>query len=192
MNNEKRVVLLSLTILALLLTGFTWAYWNDGEVKGVHKDLSNTIEIGAGDDVSINPIVNITVNDAFKGKKLVPSGYEDGINTVSEIDLNYNLLWKEETLKSKEKAKGLIGFYTVDLIDFDIEVDENTAPDYKELFKIEVKQGSNNRLSLGTLRQDAFTVTVKFNREPADQYEYQEIINKELKINLAVKVEKTN
>lgn len=193
MNNEKRVVLLSLTILALLLTGFTWAYWNSSKVLGASKvfneeTVGNTITIGsAPEGKEIKTKVSVPLSSYLNDKKLVPEGFENGEDSVSKIELKFDLKW-DELEATNNIAKGTLASYDVEFEGYKINVEEAYAPKIDTLFDIKVIVPEDHSVALGTERKEAFSIIVSFSREPEDQYEYREIIGKELQLDFTVNV----
>lgn len=171
MNNEKRVVLLSLTILALLLTGFTWAYWNSGKVLGATAEFGNTISVGSGETEVIKTSLELYNYSDGEGKVLVPKGYESDESKVSEVTHQYLVKWLSE---DNQAAKGYkipsikeyikIEFYTEN------EEDKRFIPYLNNMFKVSVQE--NAPVVLDGEAEYRFNVDVKFVSEPEDQRIY--------------------
>ncbi|HEY4537942.1 MAG TPA: hypothetical protein VIG45_05760 [Erysipelothrix sp.] len=185
MNNEKRVVLLSLTILALLLTGFTWAYWTNTEVKGVSKDFTNTIKISAAEDIEVDTKLSLlSENDSLK---LVPKKFVVEGESTNKATVFYDLLWEEETNdRIHNVADGTLAYVKIS----DIKIDLNgqaTDETIKEMFDVDVSPYVKT-IALGRTFKDAIGIQVVFKQEPGDQHIYNELVKNGLNISFKISV----
>ncbi|CAM3672469.1 hypothetical protein ERUR111494_06305 [Erysipelothrix urinaevulpis] len=182
MKNEKRITLVSLTILALLLTGFTWAYWNNANInEAVLSAHSNTIQVGEGSTTEITTTVNLTDNN--KSLPLVPTKYVDADST-SEIVLKFDAKWATDS-KTIDGAKGLLNVSGLKM-----HVEGFTEEELKEMFSVEIVKGQQEMTLKGTeaTAKDAVQLKIVFHTEPKNKEIYDKIELKPMKVSFNVDV----
>jgi len=177
-------MLLSLTILAILLTGFIWAYWNSGEVLGANIETeSNTIEIGTGSTEEVKTSLTAIVDSKDPHAILLPETVDED---QSKVTILYEVSW---TIDSEliSGAKGTLHFDNAELV---IKGEENSKANevLAELFSV---QFNNDGKVMTIDEKETVFVTVSFDKEPANKQEYELIAGKELvlKFNLEVQAE---
>lgn len=96
---KRNLLIATLIMFALVVTGFTFAYWA-GSLTGDVKTDNVTIEVGEGKDVTT--LVDLGTLPSAANKVLVPEDRiansvapEAGKTLVEEIVLTYTVLWKE-------------------------------------------------------------------------------------------------
>ncbi|CAM3492814.1 hypothetical protein [Erysipelothrix anatis] len=97
MKRDKLIALISLSVLALLLTGFTWSYWFDGTVSPPSEvTKTNTMKIGSGDTVTVS--TQIGDLNIFKNTELplVPKGKAVEGKSVDTLETGYSVSWEED------------------------------------------------------------------------------------------------
>ncbi len=108
---QKKLVIGLLVMLAVLTSGFTYAFWSAG-VTGNADTAVGTISIGTGDAVT----TTVTVADLTDGGLLVPTGFEDGSTKFDSIDLTFDVAWDADVLG----GAGTTGTLTATIDSYDI------------------------------------------------------------------------
>ena len=87
---KKRGLVISLLVLlAVITSGFTYAFWAAG-VNGNNNTALGTVNIGEGETVE----TTVAVDDVLAGKDLVPNGYVvDPLTQVDSAELQFSLAW---------------------------------------------------------------------------------------------------
>ncbi|WP_159635688.1 hypothetical protein [Erysipelothrix anatis] len=97
MKRDKVIALISLSVLGLLLTGFTWSYWFDGIVSPPSEvTRTNTMKIGSGDTITVS--TQIGDLNIFKNTELplVPKGKAIEGKSVDSLETGYSVSWQED------------------------------------------------------------------------------------------------
>ena len=174
MKHSKYLSVFVLMLLALLLTGFTFAYWA-GNIQAATLSSTfagDTVEIGAGKDV----VTQLEVKNSETGsEKLVPSKYVDK-NTVGSITRKFTVAW-DETAEFKA-GNGAVG--TVVASDIKVLVGEK---DVTHLFTVNF---TSPEVELNKTADMEFTIS--FKDEPKDKAEYDLVAGKDLTIKVTLNV----
>lgn len=162
---SKKLVVGLLAMLAVVVTGFTYAYWAGNVLAAEKKDESNTVEIGRGDDV----ITSVNVSEQVGANQvLVPAGRTDesvvptGKTVVESVVFTYTITWTEED----NQAPGTEGILLASV--------ENLAVSAGNvgLVNASVSAASQDIMLGGNQVTVIITVTLS---EPATMAEYQAI-----------------
>lgn len=168
MKNLKRknVLLVLLVLLALAVSGTTYAYWASS-VNGVQELVSNEISIGEGAPVTIS--VDITDSEIFTNK-LVPNTPEVvlGAGETKSITVSYSVTWTTNALLDGVSAQ------TISALVSNIKVGGVANP----YSLITVTPGSNpTTIGMGDTVLFTFIVTMA---EPANQTQYNAVANQDI------------
>src|SRR5690606_22663176 len=100
---KKRGLIISvLVMLAVITSGFTYAFWAASVAGGTDTALG-TINIGAGQEAE----TTVDIEDVLVGKKLVPEGFVvDLENETDEVNLQFSVLWTTEAAVSGSESVG--------------------------------------------------------------------------------------
>lgn len=213
MKNEKKVMLLSLTILAVLLTGFTWAYWNSGKIEAANvKAESNTIKIGSGSTEIVKTKLSLGKDKNLNDEPLIPADITKDISK-SQVSVKFNLEWATEETDTdyKKLVEGARGKVIVKNIALNTDRNDSSKTDENDefmrdilnsLFNIEldVEGGTElKKLNNGNYEYEAplnastiMDFTVTFSKSPDDKLIYDKIQGQELVLNFEVQVEPYN
>lgn len=190
MKNEKKVMLLSLTILAVLLTGFTWAYWNSGKIEASDvKSESNTIQIGSGDTETIVTKLSTVNRNGDVQTKLVPQTVSE---KDSKVELVYDLGWQT----SSKAINGSVASVNVSNLTLSLKDNRSVKTEYvkdalNDMFKVEYKvqdvNGTQDTIAINSSTQ--IFVTVEFISEPYSKDIYDLIQSNELLLSFDVSLD---
>lgn len=180
---QRKLVIGLLVILAVAVSGFTFAFWSAG-VTGGSDTAVGSIEIGTGEAVT----TTVTVGNQSDAGLLVPDGFEDDTTTFDNIDLTFNVVWTQDATG----AEGTTGTLNVSIDSYDIvdELNDTTGLSKAQIdamFTIVVTSGDQESMTLGG-NQDV-VVTVTFVNEPATEDIYEMVASGTLKINLTFKLD---
>ena len=190
MKISKYLSIMVLVLIALLLSGFTYAYWV-GNVGDASKNLSNfegeTVVIGEAKDIST--VIDIGAFDA-NAKKLVPENNVDksvggAEENTSVRNITIPIKWVEEPKTGKavsDVVGNLSATHTITLTGLDDEA-------IKHLFDITVTY--NSVINLNGAAVD-LVVNVKFVNEPRTKAEYDAVINKNLEFAFDILIKQNN
>ncbi len=99
MKQTRKVSISVLVLLALLLTGFTWSYWNVGAIQGTQNDgsLGGTIQLGAANNKEVKTELREVKLNANSSQALVPvtRAATSGANAVESIHQSFKAQWVE-------------------------------------------------------------------------------------------------
>lgn len=164
-------------LIALLLTGFTFAYWA-GNIQSVsasnHKFSGDTVEVGVGHDVKTTIKVDELTGDTTK--VLVPKDRKVKSNDVTSIDRQFKVEWKDDT-NAGLGAKGTVKASDIKVLVNGVTYNNN------DLFKVVISDASIDLNATTTM-----TATIQFNREPKDKVEYDLVAGKDLNLQLTLTV----
>ncbi len=174
MKHSKYLSVFVLMLIALLLTGFTFAYWA-GDIKAAtlsHKFVGDTVEIGKGHEV----VTSLEVNQ-MEGlnKQLVPKGRVKN-DEVDEISRNFKVSW----IDASTAGNGAVG--TVKASDIKVLVNGKTYNN-NDLFKVVINDETINLNGKATM-----TATIEFAREPHNKAEYDLVAGKDLTLELTLTI----
>ncbi len=179
MKNEKKVMLLSLTILAVLLTGFTWAYWNSGTIKADDvKSQSNTIQIGTGESQTVETVLEVGNSQSDHKGKFVPATIDPDNSTVK---FTYDISWSTDS-KYIDYAVGKIDIknfkFDIPGVEDKEEVEAITNDLFKYSFEVSEKRLGENMTMINSGTQ--LYLTIIFENEPTSKEIYDLIQGKQL------------
>ncbi len=89
---QKKLVIGLLVMLALVVSGFTYAYWYS--VAGSNADVTGQVSVGTGKSFT----TSVTVSSQVSGSILVPAGmaaYSNEVGAVESVDLTFPVSWVE-------------------------------------------------------------------------------------------------
>ncbi|MDR4968060.1 MAG: hypothetical protein RG740_00430 [Acholeplasmataceae bacterium] len=183
---QKNLVIGLLVMLALVVSGFTYAFWASG-VTGNSDTAVGSIQIGEGEAVT----TTVTVGNETFGGDLVPVGFEDEDSDpikVSSVVLTFNVVWTQDSTG----AEGTTGTLSVsvdsyDIVEYDEDLEEDvttglTTAQIDAMFDIDITSGDGASMTLGGNQNVVITVT--FENEPATQAIYEMVAAGRLILNL--------
>ncbi len=165
---NKKLILATLALLAVVFSGITFAYWA-GSITGASDSDANTIQIGTGETVSTT--LNVTSANDLAGNVLVPVG-QTGAGKVSSTQVTFSLNW------DGDGATGAVGSVAIST-----SVMVGTT-NVSHLFT--VTYTTPDSITAGTVKD--IIVTVTFANEPADVTEYNLVADQDLIVTLSFTV----
>lgn len=177
MRKSKILSLITLSITALLLSGFTWAFWASGvSVDGSVTD-SNTVTLGTASSAN----TSIIVAKGTGTEVLVPKGRVSG-TSVDEITHTFKVTWKEEHENSATGTKGTLNI--VNINNSFLKDGENPILDTMGLALVSI-ENPDRMITIG----DTVTVSVKVQlKEPETKEDYLKIAGKKLESQFEFKI----
>ena len=173
-RSNKRIILFMLMLSLVVSTG-TFAYWASS-VEGTSEEATGTLSIGYADGVETRFELTNNLED---GGLLVPNGQTVNSEDVSveEINVSYNLVWKEDTDQSQLIGTTTTGKVSVShsfLIELDgVELESKEYSQIYDLIHITYDETNPTELTLdGEMGIFAFSITMD---EPSNQEEYNMI-----------------
>lgn len=159
-----------LVVLVLAVSSLTYAYWANA-IKGAEKDLTDSVSIGTGKEVSTT--VNVT---GASGQTLVPAGRADESNeeVVEEVTLTYEVEWDE----AGDAADGALGTLVVSLSNIAIGGDLAIGTKYA---RIVILSGNNADIELNG--EDVYVV-IKVTLEEPTKVDYGKVAGKDITFDL--------
>ncbi len=170
MKKQRKVVIALLLVLALLVTGFTYAYWASGITVTQGAVRTPTVTIGEGQSVATTVTVSDPANNTVK---LVPSTITPSAGEANSVTYTFNVEWAGST-----HAASTVGA-TADL---SLTATLNT-PAGLTADKMAAMFTISNDLSVAEMtygQTKVVNVTVTFANEPANAVDYEAIINQVL------------
>lgn len=170
MKKQRKLVVGFLLLLALVVSGFTYAYWA-GTISVNNVENKQTITIGEANSVS----TTLSVNDPSANKKLVPTGrVEQSVggtekNTDSVVFTFDNITWVQPAGNQLGTTTGTL---TVSIADFQI---GGVAEGNYERVNIVINTASQQIILGETIQTITVTVTMV---DPKDKDAYEAIIDK--------------
>lgn len=166
MKKQRKLVIGFLLVLAVLVSGITFAYWANGINVTQAVDKTDTIEIGSGDTVTTTVLVN---GETANTLPLVPVGREVEGKSVSSITYTFNVVWAGTKDASATGATAdLTVTPTLTLSGLDV----------TELGLFTVTAETTKNVVYGSSTE--ITITVTFTKEPLDVAQYNLVADKEL------------
>lgn len=183
---RKNLLVATLIMFALVVTGLTFAYWA-GNLTGNYKDDSVVIQVGTGKDVTTS--VDLGTVPSAADFVLVPVGRVDVSNPVTgktltdEIQLVYTVIWNEDIDTgnlSQVNGEDITGVLTASVVSESVKIDDSTT--HADLVDISFSYaGSSQAISLeGNL---VVTVTIKL-IEPTTEAIYNLVAGKNITFDL--------
>jgi len=168
--NKRGLVIGLLVMLAVITSGFTYAFWADS-IDGNNKTSVGTISIGEGGAVT----TTVSVDDfGFEDLDLVPTAYATtpgGAEGEDYVTLTFSVLW------DGDGAEGATGTLAVTHVFSGLGSLDNTA--IEVMFSV-VPVSGQGAIVAGTA-QDV-VLKVIFDTEPANQSIYNDVANGTLAI----------
>lgn len=170
MKKQRKLVVGFLLLLALVVSGFTYAYW--AGIINAPKDLvvdNNHVNIGVGKDVQ----TVITASAQAGTKELVPTKHI--VNSGDDTEtLTFSVTWAG-TGSNALDAIGTTGTLSAEISNIRINEQEINADGLGGIM-FEITPQPSTSITAGTPLD--FTVTVVFAREPKDLETYNKVVNK--------------
>ena len=156
MKNKRKLVIGLLITLAVLISGFTFAYWASG-ITGDNEVATGTITIGSGEAVTTTVVVTGEAVDT----DLTPGNYQA---------LVYSVNWSGENAAGAAGAAGTLAVGSVIYSG----LGDLTSAGIDAMFDFVVTSG-DGAIIAGT-PQDV-TMTITFTNEPANKIIYDKVAN---------------
>ncbi|MDO9629767.1 MAG: hypothetical protein Q7I99_07675 [Acholeplasmataceae bacterium] len=172
---NKRGLLIGLLImLAVITSGFTYAYWASNVVEGTAA-VGGSVQIGTGESVTID----VTLGDQGGSTKvLVPVGrVVDAEEQSALIEISFEVTWEDDELLAGIADKA------VSVLIENIEVAGVENPYL--LINVVEKTGNPTTIALGGTVTFYFEITMS---EPGDLTEYTAVAGKEITFDLTFTV----
>lgn len=168
MKNQRKLVLSLLILVALVVSGFTFAYWAGGITVTNPSNSINSIAIGEGKTISTT--VNVTAS-TLNTRPLVPTNRQETGVSVNTVTYSFEIDWAGSTDSSTTGATApLTVTPTLSLTGLNSER-------VNHLFTATTSHTAATPITFG---KTTVTVTVTFANEPADAAEYALVANKSL------------
>lgn len=87
---KRGLVIGLLVMLAVITSGFTYAFWAGQVQTPINGTVNGVINVGEGNNVTTT--VALT-GDAFTGGELVPAGFDNDGGEVDEVILTFTVAW---------------------------------------------------------------------------------------------------
>ena len=157
--NKRGLVIGLLVMLAVITSGFTYAFWAAG-IGADSKTATGTISVGTGETVTSTVNVGAAVNSQG-ADDLVPAGF-GGAGKITSLTLTFSVDWDSTGLD----ASGLTSTLTVALTGAENENEVDVTSLFSAAFN---NGGSYTIISDGSAVSVIATITMF---EPADKAEY--------------------
>jgi hypothetical protein len=167
MFKSKGFIIVLLSVLVIVISGFTFAYWANS-VKDSEKEVDGNVEVGTGQEVITQ--VNVT---SQSGKTLVPIGRAEDSNeadAVEVVHLTYTVTWTEE----RSAAEGTIGILNTEIENIAIDGNNDLGTTYASVEII------SSKVSNIMLDGEAVTVTVKVTLNEPNREDYLLVAGKNI------------
>jgi len=177
---KKRGLVISLLVLlAVITSGFTYAFWAAGIAAGSQTE-TGTIKVGAGETVQSTVSIG-SVTNSQGANKLVPVGYADA-NEVDSLTLTFSVTWTSanENTSNGGDAQGLESTLTVAKVSAFAGL-----VDVSSLFN--VSGTLSYSITSDAVSATTVTVTVTMN-EPTTIAEYNAVANQDVILTLSFSV----
>lgn len=192
-KSNKKLTIALLALLGVVSTAGTYAYWAAGVLAPNNNSATNTITIGAstGSVATMITIGDVTNSD----KKLVPTGFLVQANDVESISYTYTVGWVTDNTIDDKNDKGnaarkdgtLTATATVDRAETSggDEITGDALATIQKLVKIKITSfGPEIKLNETTV-DVTFVISLE---EPADETEYNQVINAVVSIKVEFEV----
>lgn len=182
---RKRIIAF-LIVLSITLSGTTFAYWAN-YVEGTQEQYSSTLQVGYGKGVET--VISISPDSYTVPGYLVPQGQVNNSIGLSleSIELNYDLLWKEQQLITQIDGEEILGEIEVEYI-IEIITANSVEPlnieEYQNIYNlvhITPTQDNQNIVALNNQTPTSLSYTVTMD-EPNNKTEYELIANSTINI----------
>lgn len=180
---SKNLVVALLVVLALAVSGFTYAFWSAG-VAADSETATGTVKVGTGETVTSTVNVSAAVSSMGALDRLVPSGFE-GTNKISSLTLTFTVDWDS----TNADASLLTSTLTASLTGASNGTPAENAA-VLALFNASFNNsGSYTVITDGAAVSVIATITID---EPADQAEYLLIATKDITLTFSFSVAASN
>lgn len=179
---QKKYVITLLVLLALVVSGFTYAYWAGGVDAASITDQTANITIGQGTTVTTSAVVNDTSGARLP---LVPSGREEVGVTTHTVTVTYTVAWTNDG-GDAVSAAGATATLTVNPT---LSLTGLAQPRVNVLFDITSVTITGGAAADGEItfgETKTVTIVITFVQEPADFDEYELVANKDLILTVAL------
>lgn len=173
----KNLVVALLVVIALAVSGFTYAFWAAG-VAEASQTAVGTVEVGTGNTVESTVSVGEAVNSQG-ANALVPAGFAEAGKIVS-LTLTFSVSWASTGLD----ASGLSSTLTVALTD----AVNSTDDDVLSLFNAAYNGLGDGTYTIVTDDSSVSVVVTITIDEPADQAEYLLIAGEDIELTFSFSV----
>lgn len=169
---KKRGLVIGLLImLAVITSGFTYAFWANGVNNATQNGVTGSITIGQGESIA----TTIDVTNQIGSKVLVPSGrVVDSETQTASVVLSFNVKWEELV----QNSANLTGVLSVTQVSKTI----NGSTDNAGLVNVVINVPESGAITVNGATV-VVTVTVTLT-EPATQQIYNDIKNGTILITL--------
>lgn len=183
MKKQRKLVVGFLLLLALVVSGFTYAYWAGGILAPADEVVNdNSVKIGEGHNVE----TSITVSAQEGTKGLVPTVHKGEEEDADKETLTFAVTWAGIG-SNAEDAVDTEGTLVIEITN--ILIDEKNINgdglDEKEMFVIVVVT-EDLVITAGTVK--TIDILVTFAVEPKDLATYELVANKEVTFTVTFKV----
>ena len=176
MKKQRKLIIGFMMLLALVVSGFTYAYWAGSITVTQAANKTDTIKIGTGGTVSTTVAVTGGTSNELD---LVPVGREVENTSVSSITYEFDVEWNgaSDLNDGKTDATDATALLTATAT--------LTGADQTELNLFTVTNSHSTATSVTYGSTTTVTVTVTFTSEPADAAQYAKIAGKELMLTVS-------
>jgi hypothetical protein len=171
---QRKLVIGLLIMLAVLASGFTYAFWA-GSV-GAPEEGDDSVEVNIGQGNAVTTSFNLGAAQVSAGTTLVPTGMANDAGEVTSFTVSFLVAWNNDALD----GASLDGSTTTGDLDFDFDVTVLTAGDVEivdqdVLDLVNVIANPANATSI-TLGAAGITISVTITLdEPANVDDYEAI-----------------
>ncbi|PKK99499.1 MAG: hypothetical protein CVV57_00135 [Tenericutes bacterium HGW-Tenericutes-2] len=177
--NKRGLVIGLLVMLAVITSGFTYAFWANS-VEGGTSTVGGSIVIGEGKDVTTTFVVTNEDNNTLL--PMVPTGYQVALESTNVVVLNFTVEWDAE----QAGADGVQSTLTLSALTFGGVAGFSEQTEYTALFSAVVTGGLTHTITEGVPLE--LEVTVTFYAEPANQGIYEDVANATLTLDITFTV----
>ncbi|TNF08529.1 MAG: hypothetical protein EP317_02985 [Bacillota bacterium] len=184
---QRKLVIGLLVMLAVLASGFTYAFWAGTIGEPVQGTDSVTVAIGEGNSVTTQ--FDLSAATVSAGTTLVPSGMANDAGEVTSFTISFDVIWENAALS----GSSLTGSTTTGDLDFDFTVEVldslgNPVTVSGAAALVVVTPDGGNATSI-TLNASAITLTVTVTlTEPINVAQYNDIKNGDIVIDFTFDV----
>jgi hypothetical protein len=171
---QKNLVIGLLVMLALVVSGFTYAFWAGTITDGVN-DIPGSVQIGEGEPVTIQVAIGAQGGDT---EVLVPTTVTPLEGQSNSIEISFIVTW------TNDPALTGIADADVSVLIENIEVDGVENP--YTLISVVEKSGNPETIALGAQVTFYFVITMS---EPSNQEQYTAVAGKEITFDLTFSID---
>lgn len=177
---KRNLVIGLLVTLALVVSGFTYAFWAAG-IATDSETKTGTIVVGTGETVTSTVNVSAATSSQEVGESLVPATFGNGTTKIESLTLTFDVDWDSTGLD----ASGISSTLTASLTGA-----SNGTPAQNAAVLALINASFNNSGSYTVVSDDdavSVVVTITID-EPANITEYNYIANKTLTLTFSFSV----